>query len=52
MTASRIATEVDFERDGRQCDFLRLPHSVDRSAYGWIPIPVVCLRSAPARGCC
>jgi predicted deacylase len=47
MTASRIATEVDFERDGRQCDFLRLPHSVDRSAYGWIPIPVVCLRNGP-----
>ena len=47
MTTSRIATEVDFEREGRQCDFLRLPHSVDRSAYGWIPIPVVCLRNGP-----
>ena len=47
MTASRIATEIDFDRDGRQCDFLRLPHSVDRSAYGWIPIPVVCLRNGP-----
>lgn len=48
MTATtRIATEVDFERDGRQTDFLRLPHSVDRSAYGWIPIPVVCLRNGP-----
>jgi predicted deacylase len=42
---TRIATEIDFNRDGRQTDFLRLPYSVDRSAYGWIPIPVVCLRN-------
>ncbi len=42
---SRIGTEIDFERDGRQTGFLRLPYSVDRSAYGWIPIPIVCLRN-------
>ena len=44
---SRIGTEIDFDRDGRQTDFLRLPYSVDRSAYGWIPIPIVCLRNGP-----
>jgi hypothetical protein len=42
---SRIATEIDFEKNGRQQGFLRLPHSVDRSAYGWLPIPLVCLRN-------
>jgi len=44
---SRVDTEIDFDRDGRQMDFLRLPHSVDGSAYGWIPIPLVCLRNEP-----
>lgn len=38
---SRLSPEIDFERDGRQVGFLRLPHSVHRSAYGWIPIPIV-----------
>ncbi len=43
--ASRLSSEVDFERDGKQVGFLRLPHSVHRSAYGWIPIPVACIRN-------
>ena len=38
--ATSIATEVDFERDGKQVGRLHLPHSVTRSAYGVIPIPV------------
>jgi predicted deacylase len=42
---SSIATEVDFNKDGKQTGFLRLPHSVHRSAYGWIPIPVACIRN-------
>lgn len=44
-TASRLSPEVDFERDGKQVGFLRLPHSVHRSAYGWIPIPIACIRN-------
>jgi len=43
--ASRISSEVDFNRDGKQVGFLRLPHSVHRSAYGWIPIPVACIKN-------
>ena len=43
--ASRIHSEIDFEREGRQTGFLRLPHSVHRSAYGWIPIPAGCIRN-------
>jgi len=42
---SRIVAEVDFGRNGRQQGFLRLPHSVHSSAYGFIPIPIVVLRN-------
>ena len=34
---SRLAAEIDFERNGKQHGFIRLPYSVHRSAYGWIP---------------
>ena len=42
---SRISSEVDFEQDGKQRGFLRLPHSVHRSAYGWLPVPIVCIKN-------
>jgi hypothetical protein len=42
---SRITTDIDFGRDGKQTGFLRLPHSVHRSAYGYIAIPLVAIRS-------
>jgi predicted deacylase len=42
---SRLFTEIDFDRDGKQHGFVRLPYSVHRSAYGWIPIPVVCIKN-------
>jgi predicted deacylase len=41
MADSLISSEVDFEAAGRQEGYLRLPHSTDHSAYGWLPIPVV-----------
>jgi predicted deacylase len=44
VSRSRIFCEVDFDADGKQCGFLRLPLSTNESAYGWIPIPIVCLR--------
>src|SRR5882672_8571183 len=40
---SRLSPEIDLDRDGKQTGFLRLPHSVHRSAYGWIPIPIVAI---------
>lgn len=45
MTAakSRLYPEIDFARDGKHTGFLRLPYSVHRSAYGWIPIPIASL---------
>jgi predicted deacylase len=44
MSATRIVATIDFEREGRQTGFLRLPHSVHESAYGFIPIPIVQLK--------
>src|ERR1700731_1655012 len=42
---SRLPAEIDFARAGKQHGFIRLPHSVHRSAYGWIPIPVACIKN-------
>jgi len=42
---SRIWTPVDYEADGRQSDCLRLPYSSDLSAYGFVPIPIICFKS-------
>jgi predicted deacylase len=42
---SRLSAEIDFDRDGKQHGFIRLPHSVHRSAYGWVPIPVACVKN-------
>ena len=43
--ASLINCEIDLDLDGCHSGFLRLPHSVHRSAYGWIPIPIVSVRN-------
>lgn len=40
-----ILTNIDYEQEGKQTGYLRLPHSVHRSAYGWIPFPVACIRN-------
>lgn len=42
---SRIWTPIDYDAVGKQSDCLRLPHSTDLSAYGWIPIPLVCIKN-------
>lgn len=40
-----ISSGIDLNQDGKQFGHLRLPHSVHRSAYGWIPIPIVSIRN-------
>ncbi|MCC0036706.1 MAG: succinylglutamate desuccinylase/aspartoacylase family protein [Hoeflea sp.] len=45
MAGTLIEAEIDFEKPGKQTGFLRVPHSVHRSAYGWIPVPVVAINS-------
>ena len=46
MTSStQVWTPLDFEADGKQCDWLRMPYSTDLSGYGVVPIPIVCIRN-------
>ncbi|MBZ9942416.1 succinylglutamate desuccinylase/aspartoacylase family protein [Mesorhizobium sp. BR1-1-13] len=42
---TRIWTPIDYDADGKQSDCLRLPHSTDLSAYGWVPIPLACIKN-------
>jgi hypothetical protein len=44
-SATRIWTDVDYEKDGKQVGWLYLHHSVTRSAYGQIMIPVAVIRN-------
>ncbi len=43
MADTLVTSEVDFDEPGKQTRFLRVPHSVHRSAYGWIPVPIAVL---------
>ncbi|ACR31276.1 succinylglutamate desuccinylase/aspartoacylase family protein [Burkholderia glumae] len=40
-----IRCEIDLDADGKQAGYLRLPHSVHRSAYGWLPVPIASIRN-------
>jgi hypothetical protein len=41
---TRIFTDVDYEKDGKQTGWLYLPYSVTRSAYGNISIPIAVIK--------
>ena len=38
--ATRIHTDIDYARGGRQVSFLRLPHSDNATPFGFVPIPI------------
>ena len=38
--ASRVATGIDYEKEGKQVSFLGVPISTDESAYGTVPVPI------------
>ena len=40
-----ITATVDFDQQGKQIGWLRLPHSVTRSAYGTLPIPIAVIQN-------
>ncbi|MBM3596567.1 MAG: deacylase [Alphaproteobacteria bacterium] len=42
---TRIWTDIDYEREGKQVGYLHLHHSVTRSAYGDIMIPIAVIRN-------
>ena len=45
LRPSPIAPTVDFDRDGVQHGFLRLPYSRDDSAWGSVMIPIAVIRN-------
>ena len=45
MSQSMIWTRVDYEKDGKQNGWLQLPHSVTRSAYGNVSIPLTVIKN-------
>ena len=49
-TRSRLSPEIDLDGDGKQTGFLRLPYSVHRSAYGWVPIPIAQISNTGGNG--
>jgi predicted deacylase len=42
---SRLMADIDLSAEGKATGFVRVPHSVHRSAYGWIPIPIVRIKN-------
>ena len=40
MTQSPVTTSIDFNQDGIQHGFLKLPHSHDESGWGMLMIPI------------
>jgi len=47
MTGTRVTSEVDFDALGKQAGYLRVPYSSDRSAYGWVPVPITVIHGGP-----
>lgn len=45
MANSLISCEIDLDTDGKHTGYLRLPHSVHQSAYGWIGVPIVSIKN-------
>jgi predicted deacylase len=45
MTKSMVWSGLDLDGEGKQADYLRIPHSVDTSAYGWVPVPLIRIRN-------
>ena len=46
MKPSPVKTTIDFEQDGLQHGFLKLPHSHDESAYGCVMIPISMVKNS------
>lgn len=42
---SPVTTDIDFEQNGKQTSFLRIPHSRDTSAWGAVFIPITVIKN-------
>ena len=40
-----LTLDIDLNKSGKQCGYVHLPHSVQRSAYGWLPMPIVSIKN-------
>lgn len=49
MEKSKISVDFDLNANGKFFGYARIPHSVTRSAYGWLPIPMVSIRNGPGK---
>ena len=38
-------SEVDYDKEGKHHGYIRIQFSSDRSAYGWLPVPVMSIRN-------
>ena len=47
---TRIWTDVDFDRPGKNFGHLRVPHSSNTSGYGWLPVPVFVFNNGDGPG--
>jgi len=45
QASTRIWTDIDYNKTGKQVGWLNLPHSVTRSAYGMIAIPIAVVKN-------
>lgn len=45
LSENPVTCEIDLEAEGAHRGYLRVPHSVHRSAYGWIGVPIVSIRN-------
>lgn len=43
--SSPISTQIDFEQDGKQSGYLRVPHSRNTSAWGSVMIPLTVIKN-------
>ena len=46
---SNVKVDIDLARDGKFSGYARVPHSVHRSANGWIPAPIVSIRNGSGK---
>lgn len=45
MKRSPVSTDIDFEKDGKQISYLRVPHSRNTSAWGAVIVPIIVLKN-------
>ena len=45
IPVSKISTDIDFEQDGKQVSYLKVPHSTNQSGWGTLLMPIVVIKN-------